>query len=649
MTGPPLSVRHPIEKRNTISKELEIKRTSSSVAAGPGVERRIAGRSSGRAKTHRGQSALQPEGLYAPKPSVQQSDRGLTVTVFGEDGRHRTLQLHHFPLPLWHQPLADAFSRCVGPHGTLRTITSAAHVFFKLRGLLGVLSELPDPPQTPGDLTARHMETYWQKRSAESNGRYAHHDLRSVRRVLIAFDEGLIRPEVRVWFDRRRSAGKKVEPPSGYSDREFEAIMAAARSEVVAIRTRLERTEQLLSAYHENASTLSPEQRKSAAMLAETAETGVVPPLKGRSVAWAKDPMMAVAQQLFLVDWDLGPLMTLAVGLSGRNTETIKDLSASHEVLEDRAVRVQLIKRRRGPSGMFETVHWEIGTRSQQLQRPGGFYLLLERMTRLSRSLSGTDSLWAVWSPRSGHTGAFDAALHTKAWAMAKWKERHPLLDDDGQPLFISLPRLKKTVDVRNTRATGGHLPSSVRSNTMPVLFKNYLSGDASVKEWAGDVITAALADAELSARIACARIAPRRGERDADASAVATELHVSPATAERFMQGELDTAFVACADIEHSPFNAGAVCSASFFTCFGCENALVSTAHIPKLKALLEWLITQRENQDLDEWWQRHGLTYLAITEHIRPKFTPAEWSVPAAPDLTGLLAIIDGPQEPR
>jgi hypothetical protein len=64
---------------------------------------------------------------------------------------------------------------------------------------------------------------------------------------------------------------------------------------------------------------------------------------------------------------------------------------------------------------------------------------------------------------------------------MQRWKQRHQFLDDNSQPLQITLPRLKKTVDVRNTRAAGGHLPSSIRSNTMPVLFTNYLRGDPSV------------------------------------------------------------------------------------------------------------------------------------------------------------------------
>ena len=77
---------------------------------------------------------------------------------------------------------------------------------------------------------------------------------------------------------------------------------------------------------------------------------------------------------------------------------------------------------------MFETVHWEIGTSSQQLRRPGGYYLLLEQMMRLGRSFSGTSSLWSVWDPPDGHHGPFDVGLHLKDWHMQRWKQRHQLI-----------------------------------------------------------------------------------------------------------------------------------------------------------------------------------------------------------------------------
>ena len=57
----------------------------------------------------------------------------------------------------------------------------------------------------------------------------------------------MIADDVDAWLHRRLPAGEVPAVP-GYSDREFEAIMAAARSEVAAIRARLKKGQLLLDA-----------------------------------------------------------------------------------------------------------------------------------------------------------------------------------------------------------------------------------------------------------------------------------------------------------------------------------------------------------------------------------------------------------------
>ncbi|GAB3400014.1 hypothetical protein [Amycolatopsis echigonensis] len=603
-----------------------------------------------RAGTRRGRPAQRPDGAYDPDPSVQSTPAGLEVTVVGEDGRRAVFRFTRHPLPGLHPALAEAFARCTGPQGTLRTAASAGTVWGAVKRLLVSLATLAHPPATWAELTARHLDRFRLDRLTTANETSVNQEISQVRTVLRQIQPPeLINEEARSWLDRRR-VKNHGEPKSGYSDREFGAIMAAARSEVVAIRKRLEDGQRLLATFERDPGSLDIEQQKLAAVLKEIAATGVVPIIRlphPNSGLRDRKAMLDLAKHLFVEDRDLGPLLTLAVGLSGRNVETIKDLTASHEVLEGRAVRAGLIKRRRGPSRMFETVHWEIGSPSQRLQTPGGFYLLLEQMMRLGRSFSGTESLWSIWVWRNDHIGAFDRSLN-RGKAIGAWKSRHPLVGDDGAPLQISSPRLKKTVDVRTTRATGGHLPSSTRSNTMPVLFTNYLRGDASVQDWAGEVVTAALSDAEQDARISYARVLSRSADALPEPAHVADELNLSQSKAEQLLAGQLDTAFMACADIDSGPRGQGERCAVSFLMCFGCENSLVTHAHIPRLKALLEWLADQRDKVDLNEWWQRHGLTWLAITEHIRPKFSPAEWdAAPAADGLADLIALIDGPQE--
>jgi hypothetical protein len=364
-----------------------------------------------RARTGRGRAADRPDGIYEPSELVHETPTGFEVTVIGEDDRRRTFKFKTLPLPGWHQQLAQAFARCTGPQGKLRTTASASTTFWSFRRLLTTLEGMADPPATPADLTVRHLERYWFQRRAEIKQRGLHHEVWAVRSVLEQMTPGVIAEDVDAWLHRRLPAGELPAVP-GYSDREFEAIMAAARSEVAAIRARLKQGQLLLARYEQEPDSLSRKDRQLAEALADIATTGVVPEMGQLWQSWDDHPMMQLARRLFVTDFDLGPLVTLAVGLSGRNSETIKNLTVEHEVLEDKAVRVELVKRRRGPSRMFETVHWEIGTPSQQLQRPGGYYLLLEQMMGLGRSFSQTSSLWSVWNPRKGHYGAFDVAMH---------------------------------------------------------------------------------------------------------------------------------------------------------------------------------------------------------------------------------------------
>lgn len=600
------------------------------------------------AGTRRGRPSLRPDGDYAPTPLVTETPAGLDVTVIGEDARRRTFSMTGLPLPLWHRPLADAFAQCTGPHGTLRTPTSAAHVWFAMRVFLNTLDAMADTPTTPQRLTTRHLDRYLLNRRGAVCATTVIKQIRSVHLVLRHVQPpDLLAQEVLSWFDRRRSTGRPA-PSSGYSDREFNAIMAAARSDVARIRDRLRNGQRLAQLPESEVTKLDRPQQELAATLKTVATTGVVSTILRPDGLADRPAMHQLAGTLFLRHQDLGPLLTLAVGLSGRNVETIKELAASHDILEDKAVRVQLTKRRRGPDDTFETVHWEIGKPSQQLQTPGGFYLLLQELTDLSRSFSGTTSLWSIWIAGNRHVGLFDIGLD-QDHATREWRRELNLPGDDGEPLIITMPRLKKTVDVRTTRATGGHLPSSTRSNSMPVLFSNYLRGDESVKDWAADIVTSAFADAEAEARFTHARVlAPISGAQEKDISTVARDLSLPSTTVRALLAGELDTAYAACADIGHSPLSGGRRCSVSFLMCLRCPNALVTHAHISGLKALHEWLIDQRETLDLDTWWHRHGVTWQAITEHIRPKFTPAEWDDELiAAGLAELFSVMDGPQE--
>lgn len=76
---------------------------------------------------------------------------------------------------------------------------------------------------------------------------------------------------------------------------------------------------------------------------------------------------------------------------------------------------------------------------------------------------------------------------------------------------MLRLDRLKTTAEARRAKATGGHLPSTATTNTMDVSYLHYPRHDPVIRAWAEDIIDAALADAEDSARNFQVRILGRR------------------------------------------------------------------------------------------------------------------------------------------
>jgi hypothetical protein len=153
-------------------------------------------------------------------------------------------------------------------------------------------------------------------------------------------------------------------------------------------------------------------------------------------------------------------------------------------------------------------VTWEIGPPGRELHTPGGLYLLMHELMAHSRLFAGSTALWAIW--RNGHRSAvcgidehhdpFARRLSAGLEDRDRWVARHRLTADDGTPFVVDLQRVKTSTEVRRTKQMGGHLPSAVRTNTVPVLFRNYLRGDPTVREWADQVVGEALVDAEQAA-----------------------------------------------------------------------------------------------------------------------------------------------------
>jgi hypothetical protein len=373
----------------------------------------------------------------------------------------------------------------------LRTLAGTRTAWAVLVRLVRFLDGLPRPPREVTQLTARHLRRFELHRQQTCTPHSVTRDLRTVRRLLENIPRERLRPDALEWTGHRWRDHRPAV--AGYSEQEFHRIIAAARSDVAATRDRIRASERLLTQAETNPQTLTAAERATAVGLQAMARTGQIPVVRVPDTAvFDTVAMLTLAKQLFLTDGDLAPLLVLGVGLTGRNGETLKELPADHELLEGRAVALELTKRRRGPTNSHQVVHWEIGPPSRQLHTPGGYYLLVHQLARRGRAFSGSASVWSIWNVHSGHVSPFAKALDRKLY-FRKWVRAHGLLGDDGQPLQLSLNRRRTTVEVRTTKATGGHLPTSARSNTMDVQFVHYLRGDPTVAEWAAEEVSAAL------------------------------------------------------------------------------------------------------------------------------------------------------------
>ncbi|WP_197038089.1 hypothetical protein [Microbispora sp. NRRL B-24597] len=608
----------------------------------------------GRGSTGLGRRASLPPQGYEAAEAAPGALGGLDVLFDGEDERSTTFAVADFPLPGWHPAVADALRRVLGPLGSIRTLGSAKSYVRSVRQALLVLSGLTDPPSSPRSLTIAHLESM-----------YDHHRGRGLH-------------ESRAWsrvaeFGRFLSVSPLVEQVAqdvidhtcrrvgiqyrggrpGYSDGELTRLLAAARTDVAAIRDRIRTAESLVSA-HEQASGSLADGRYEALTLADMARSGVVPRPPGIDGEF-RVTRRALASQLFLTIPDLAPLMALLVAVTGRNVETIKELPHEHRILESRAVEVRLVKRRRR-GRWFDTATWDIGPPGKELDYPGGLYLLLHELTGRSRTFSDSTSVWSLW--RNGHLRGlqgveehydpFARDLSALAIRWTVWRDRHHLEADalegaEPEPLEVSTNRIKTSTEVRRTKQLGGHLPSSARSNTVPVLFGNYLRGDPTVAEWAQDIVATAVSEAESKALQAHRRAlqiaggalhvrSPASGPEDDDMPAP------HPAA---------EAAWTTCIDADSHPAT-GNTCRASFLDCFHCGNCVITPDHLPGLLGLLDALVARRQQLPEADWWRKYGPTWAAIHHDVLPKFSRSEITVAARNKATdSLLDLVETPWE--
>ncbi len=197
-------------------------------------------KATGRGSTRPGVSAPLPDGTYAPDSAVSRSSTGALVVEFdGEDHRRRTFNFGQCPLPEWHQDIAGALARRVGPEGQLRTSSSAITAWNNLRIFLRLLDELPDRPLVPAALRRQHVEAFRAAQVERVGVAYGHRRVDHVWRILrLEPIARHIAAEALDAFQIRQPARPTTSKP-GYTDGELQRLLAAARTDVALLRDRI--------------------------------------------------------------------------------------------------------------------------------------------------------------------------------------------------------------------------------------------------------------------------------------------------------------------------------------------------------------------------------------------------------------------------
>ncbi|MEU8100564.1 hypothetical protein [Streptomyces rubiginosohelvolus] len=615
----------------------------------------------GRGSTGTGRPSRLPEGRFeAPEPIRHDTGSGLVIDFHGDDGRTGTFSLIGEPMPGWHGLLAEAFAHRTGPGGSVRTLSGALSTFGCIvRWLRWLEASFPEV-SAPGELSRDHVNAFAERDDVAETTRYS--DMLEMRMLV---DPAHIRARLTddAWSSlRRRMPVPRRDAVGGYSDGEWTRLLAAARADVAAVARRIRKSEELLRQLADSPASLTQAQRGHAGLLAEIAVTGVVPLGDQRMLISERNRLAA---ELFLVWNDLVPLMVLLAAVTERNGETIKELPAAHRILEGRAVEVVVTKRRRGAKRWFETVTWEIGPKNRELHTAGGLYLLLLELTARSRAICGSASAICLWISghrrltygAAEHSAPFDATLRDNGSAsFPRWVARQakPLLADPEpapqkpdervppKPLEVTFNRIKTTAEVRRTKQTGGHLPSAAKSNTAQVLYANYLRPDATMREWAEEVMGEALVDAEQAARTAYEHAALKIHDQRSQACGGGPDVRSDAGSDEA-----TGTAWAACTDHKHHPAT-GRDCEESFLACFHCGNCLITRDKLPRLLALLDAMNLRLQQMDEDAWWKRYGPVWAAIRRDVLPKFNPAEVAeIRKHPLPEALLDLVEAPWE--
>jgi hypothetical protein len=529
---------------------------------------------------HARRAALPPAGYARDQ---QPAPGSLAVTVAGESGG--TEAVFDFSVlpgtPVLLAACAAGFARMAGPDQPWRAAATCAKGYKAIREFLRWAAALDPPPQAPDDITPAAWAQWRLSRPGTAWGRACQLPVRQWLPQVPGVPAATIAASA-----RRIPAGP---PPSeaAYTREEFGQIKAAAARTFGTALVRIRAGREHLLRWQDGGfprpglrEQYRQTQPGTAGYLTGEAlevlqRTGDVPLIqaKHRTVTARHARALGGAgpqhtwARLFLTMPEAAALAVLLVCDQGWNRSVLDVMTVPDDMPgagEDSLdiYRTQIIKRRRPARARYSSANLaDTG--------PGSSGRLIRQAieatqpARITLAALGTPADRLLVSRRDQFRGRQDMFClgAPPSDSMHRWAGN---TGPDGQPLQVSLRRLRRTVQVLIRREPAQNSDQTHQSA--------YVLRDPAALPEAEQVTAQGLTDAVSHVRATMKMrmlLDTRPGQPTGQAQALA--------------DGALDTATGACLDFTNSPFGSpGQPCTASFLDCLACSNAVATRRHLP-------------------------------------------------------------------
>jgi hypothetical protein len=307
---------------------------------------------------------------------------------------------------------------------------------------------------------------------------------------------------------------------------------------------------------------------------------------------------------------DLPALLTFLSLETGLEIECCKTLTV--DCLQNPGsgtVEITYVKRRaRGAE------HKHLRVRDGGIGTPGGLIRRLIKATAFTRRFHATDCLWVYH-----HTGPgqLRSGIEYPQQLVRKWVAAHDIVDDDGNPLHLTLSRLRKTHKALWYLKTEGHMARFAVGHTPEIAARHY-ADIPSLRPLHEATVAAALA--EVVAAAGPIVLSPDSESLWRQGADVPVQTNSAPA----LLDGDQDVWLAACAGFHNSPFaEAGSPCPQPFWGCLECRNAVITARKLPAIVAFLDFIEGERAGLSAADWSIKFGRAHARIIQQILPVFS--------------------------